>query len=1084
MDPKSHLFLLSEEELKYIAYANHEGTIDLHSFGDPYRARIELRDYQNAIVMHAFTSEEAKDCLRSLKQKLSSLKLVIHIDLTTLQLKYMKMNKQDVLKLCKVIVECFKNDSPKLKLEGVKSQVERSKRVLQQVLKSIVSKSHSHTHGKYILMWKKCWQELNDQICQDKELYVEFITSVSNDAITCKLTVVGDDAQKVESAIASIRKIDGSFKECVISTDAMGVKIHKEGLKSGKVNIRKDLIYHIEVTEASILIVSPYSLQAKVIHKTIEEFISSEKEKRKIIKKLFLLKHSFLSKILKSDWSKVQEIAKSNKILSVNLVTDPCCGIEVKGNELAIKSAEPQISQHISSLENGVICSVIPVDYYSRPILTSPELLQLCKELENDFPVSVTVQIYPEVLSLGIAQPYSSGVKVEICNGSISLDNSEVIVNFTDVNLTVSRELETVVGESAIIDCKRHIEQCGSLCAGQAITRAIKFYEFMGNKNPMVIHAVMPDWIDGKSGEGDLISAAVTESLKLAADCNVTSVSLPFLSSIDQNISAEFLAEACLSAVYNFCEQPESIKSIRFVLPINMAEKFENEFTTGLFQQWVIAQEPNSRSPSADYDIAAPSESVKSIWLWQDDDYKYHTYRTEEANILNQESAVGSTCNLSIGRFNYIIDFVAMTQTNTSTMKVRSIKKVNTDYRWQFRNSLQKWEWFSKKDSIKIEILHETGANGSLTINGEKYIYNFDSMTQINHRDYSKTKIKRTAISISSNKTELKLISNNESKITVFGLPTDVTTTKEKLKGFIKSLSIVRCIDIQPKLVPLLDKHIDQIQKDHRVEIQSCPRDYADSADTKAKYNVIGYKTCVQEAITAIYQILTSSSTPSVVQSYTKPIEWEPQSDSIELKDVSRGSTEWNKILRRMQETIPSINLVSIKRIQNEFLWEKYCQHRERMGRKGPERVNEMELFHGTSSNPPEDIYMSEEGFDMRFSREGMWGQGNYFAENAQYSCSYAYAKRDTLQLHSNTSLSRYFALTSSSIKQMFLVKVLTGDSYSSPSNNTLRMPPYKPSTSSEKVRYDTVNGIAHGSRIYITYSNDKAYPLYLISYT
>ena len=66
----------------------------------------------------------------------------------------------------------------------------------------------------------------------------------------------------------------------------------------------------------------------------------------------------------------------------------------------------------------------------------------------------------------------------------------------------------------------------------------------------------------------------------------------------------------------------------------------------------------------------------------------------------------------------------------------------------------------------------------------------------------------------------------------------------------------------------------------------------------------------------------------------------------------------------------------------------------------------------------------------------------------------------------------------------MFLVKVLTGDSFTCPSNKTLRMPPYKPSTSSEKVCYDTVNGVTGGSKVYITYSNDKAYPLYLISFT
>ena len=54
-----------------------------------------------------------------------------------------------------------------------------------------------------------------------------------------------------------------------------------------------------------------------------------------------------------------------------------------------------------------------------------------------------------------------------------------------------------------------------------------------------------------------------------------------------------------------------------------------------------------------------------------------------------------------------------------------------------------------------------------------------------------------------------------------------------------------------------------------------------------------------------------------------------------------------------------------------------------------------MELFHGTSDNDQQQIYDSEEGFDMQFSASGMWGQANYFAVNASYSNSYAYRLKD-----------------------------------------------------------------------------------------
>jgi hypothetical protein len=46
-----------------------------------------------------------------------------------------------------------------------------------------------------------------------------------------------------------------------------------------------------------------------------------------------------------------------------------------------------------------------------------------------------------------------------------------------------------------------------------------------------------------------------------------------------------------------------------------------------------------------------------------------------------------------------------------------------------------------------------------------------------------------------------------------------------------------------------------------------------------------------------------------------------------------------------------------------------------------------MKLWHGTSSLDPEQIIPNEEGLDMRFSRDGMWGKAVYFAVNASYSC-------------------------------------------------------------------------------------------------
>ena len=103
----------------------------------------------------------------------------------------------------------------------------------------------------------------------------------------------------------------------------------------------------------------------------------------------------------------------------------------------------------------------------------------------------------------------------------------------------------------------------------------------------------------------------------------------------------------------------------------------------------------------------------------------------------------------------------------------------------------------------------------------------------------------------------------------------------------------------------------------------------------------------------------------------------------------------------------------------------------------------------------------------MQFN-EGMWGTVNYFAVDANYSSSsYAYSCYPQ--------------------KQMFLAKVLTGDSFQSSQDKDLRMPPRKMGTAGvqlDQVIYDTVTGHANGCRVFMTYDNQKAYPAaYLITY-
>lgn len=200
------------------------------------------------------------------------------------------------------------------------------------------------------------------------------------------------------------------------------------------------------------------------------------------------------------------------------------------------------------------------------------------------------------------------------------------------------------------------------------------------------------------------------------------------------------------------------------------------------------------------------------------------------------------------------------------------------------------------------------------------------------------------------------------------------------------------------------------------------------------------------------------------------PPNWDPFSPSdggFKIVSLSQNSSEFHHIARRFEETMPrtSYTITNIERIQNQVAWSKYRDCTNRMNSEG--QANEKELFHGTRTTKPEDIYKCETGFDMRFSKEGMWGIGNYFAIKASYSHGYAHS------------------CANGGFKQIFMAFVLTGYVYECPSNTKLRRPPQRSADSVGGITrlYDCVSGETQNSKVYITYENDRAYPAYLITY-
>ena len=210
---------------------------------------------------------------------------------------------------------------------------------------------------------------------------------------------------------------------------------------------------------------------------------------------------------------------------------------------------------------------------------------------------------------------------------------------------------------------------------------------------------------------------------------------------------------------------------------------------------------------------------------------------------------------------------------------------------------------------------------------------------------------------------------------------------------------------------------------------------------------------------------------------FKAPSDWAPQSKECELVALTAEDETFGTISARFHQTMPSTSKIcTIQRIQNQWLWRKYSTELACVAEKNGGLANMTRaLFHGTSSTDPKLVYQGEDGFDMRFSRNGMWGQGIYFAANASYSHNYAYASKIQSAMQKNQ------------FHYLFYSTVIVGEILTCPPDSTLRLPPVKPTPVSNKQfaveRYDSVCGQTGGSDVFIVYANSKAYPSYLISY-
>jgi O-acetyl-ADP-ribose deacetylase (regulator of RNase III) len=156
--------------------------------------------------------------------------------------------------------------------------------------------------------------------------------------------------------------------------------------------------------------------------------------------------------------------------------------------------------------------------------------------------------------------------KLSIIQGDITRQATDAIVNAANSGLMggggVDGAIHRAGGPAILEECKQIVARQGHLPTGKAVITT------GGNlRAKHVIHTVGPIWQGGDKGEAALLESAYRESLKLATERNLTSISFPSISTGAYGYPVAEAARAAIKAAVSFLtEQVTSLKEVVFVL--------------------------------------------------------------------------------------------------------------------------------------------------------------------------------------------------------------------------------------------------------------------------------------------------------------------------------------------------------------------------------------------------------------------------------------------------------------------------------------------------------------------------------------
>jgi O-acetyl-ADP-ribose deacetylase (regulator of RNase III) len=156
--------------------------------------------------------------------------------------------------------------------------------------------------------------------------------------------------------------------------------------------------------------------------------------------------------------------------------------------------------------------------------------------------------------------------RLGLIQGDITKQATDAIVNAANSSLMGGGGVDGAIhrsgGPAILNECRQIVSRIGRLDTGRAVITT------GGNlKAKYVIHTVGPVWHGGNRGEPELLASAYRESLKLAADYKLKSISFPSISTGAYGYPVSEAAEVALETAVAFLRDGSTfLQEVFFVL--------------------------------------------------------------------------------------------------------------------------------------------------------------------------------------------------------------------------------------------------------------------------------------------------------------------------------------------------------------------------------------------------------------------------------------------------------------------------------------------------------------------------------------